>query len=35
VSGGNHLAPRDKFKVYWSHGSITEHIKAEMEGFLT
>jgi hypothetical protein len=34
VSGGNHLAPRDKQKCYWSHGGLTDHIKAEIEGFL-
>ena len=34
ISGGNHLAPRDKQKCYWSHGGATDHIKAEIEGFL-
>lgn len=34
VSGGNHLAPKDKCKTWWSHGGLTPHIKAEIEGFL-
>jgi hypothetical protein len=34
ISAGNHLAPRDKQKCYWSHGGVTDHIKAEIEGFL-
>lgn len=31
VSGGNHLAPRDKFKVFWSHGGIVPEIQKEIE----
>ena len=33
-SGGNHLAPEDKLKAYWSHAVPTEHIKSEIESFL-
>ncbi len=34
VSGGNHLAPKDKIKGYWSHAGISPEIKQEIEGFL-
>lgn len=34
ISEGNHLAPRDKCKTWWSHGGITPAIQQEMEGFL-
>lgn len=34
ISAGNHLAPPDKQKTYWSHGGVTDHIKKEIEGFL-
>jgi hypothetical protein len=34
ISAGNHLAPKDKQKAYWSHGGVTEAIKQEIEGFL-
>jgi hypothetical protein len=34
ISAGNHLAPRDKQKCYWSHGGITPAIQQEIEGFL-
>lgn len=34
VSGGNHLAPRDKQKCWWSHGGVTPAIQQEIEGFL-
>lgn len=34
VSGGNHLAPKDKIKGFWSHGGITPEIQKDIEGFL-
>lgn len=34
VSGGNHLAPKDKIKGYWSHGGISPEIEQEIEGYL-
>ena len=34
ISGGNHLAPRDRQQCYWSHGGITPTIQAEIEDFL-
>lgn len=34
ISGGNHLAPKDKLKAYWSHSPITDHIKSEIETYL-
>lgn len=34
ISEGNHLAPRDKQKCYWSHGGVTDSIQKEIEGFL-
>ena len=34
VSGGNHLAPQDKFKVYWSHSGLNQTIQKEIESFL-
>lgn len=34
ISGGNHLAPKDKLKAYWSHAPISDHIKAEIETYL-
>lgn len=34
ISGGNHLAPRDKQNCYWSHGGVTEHIRKEIESTL-
>lgn len=35
VSGGNHLAPKDKIKGFWSHGGLTPEIGKEIAGFLT
>lgn len=34
VSGGNHLAPKDKIKGFWSHGGITPEIQKEIESYL-
>ena len=34
ISEGNHLAPRDKQKCYWSHSPITPEIQRDIEGFL-
>lgn len=34
ISAGNHLAPKDKLLALWSHGSVTESIKAQLQGFL-
>lgn len=34
ISGGNHLAPKDKQKTYWSHGGVTPAVQQEIESFL-
>lgn len=34
ISGGNHLAPKDRQQTYWSHGGITPTIQKEIEEFL-
>lgn len=34
VSGGNHLAPKDKFKVFWSHAGVVPDVQKEIESFL-
>lgn len=34
ISEGNHLAPRDKQKCWWSHGGVTPEIQKDIEGFL-
>lgn len=34
ISEGNHLAPKDKSKTYWSHAGISPAIEAEISSFL-
>lgn len=34
ISEGNHLAPKDKLKAYWSHSGLNGHIEAEIGGFI-
>lgn len=34
VSGGNHLAPRDRMKVFWSHAGVLPAVQAEIESFI-
>lgn len=34
ISEGNHLAPKDKQKCFWSHGGISPAIQRDIEGFL-
>lgn len=35
ISGGNHLAPRDKSKAFWSHHGVDGAVVSEMESLLT
>ncbi len=34
ISEGNHLAPKDRQKTYWSHGGITLQAQSEINSFL-
>lgn len=35
ISEGNHLAPRDKCKTWWSHGGLSPSIVSDISGFLS
>lgn len=34
ISGGNHLAPKDRQKTFWSHGGITPEIESEIQNLI-
>lgn len=34
VSGGNHLAPRDRQKTFWSHAGVLPEVQKEIESFI-
>lgn len=35
ISGGNHLAPKDRQRCFWSHGGITSAIASEIKSYVS